>query len=64
VVGDAGILIDPYSIDEITQAMLKLLKDNLLRERLIKKGLERSTNFSWQENARKTLAIYREVIRF
>ncbi|RLD55831.1 MAG: glycosyltransferase family 1 protein, partial [Bacteroidetes bacterium] len=38
VAGDAALLVDPFSVEEIKNAMLKIAKDNNLRNDLIKKG--------------------------
>ncbi|HOX55132.1 MAG TPA: glycosyltransferase family 1 protein [Candidatus Omnitrophota bacterium] len=58
---EAALLIEPNSIDEISSAILRILSDNKLKEDLQRKGLEKSRPFSWQETARKTLQVYREV---
>jgi len=61
IVGDAALLFDPYNVDEIASAMYKaLVKDNL-RKSLVDKGFERVKLFSWEETARRTLELYREV---
>ncbi len=58
VVGDAGILVDPFDIDELAAAIQKLIADSELRMQLRVKGLERAKLFDWQETARQTLAVY------
>jgi len=60
-VGDAAIMIDPYNIDEMAWAMEMILLDNDLKERLVKKGIERAKNFSWQKCAEKTLEVLLET---
>ncbi len=62
VVGKAGILVDPYDIDEMAEAMYRVLSDKSVAEELTKRGLEQSKKFSWTETARKTLAIYEKVM--
>jgi glycosyltransferase involved in cell wall biosynthesis len=32
------------------------------RERLVRAGLERARRFTWEETARRTLAVYRELL--
>lgn len=61
VVDDAGILIDPYNLDEMTEQMERLLLDEGLREKLKVKGLERAKQFTWEKTARETLKVYEEV---
>ena len=62
VVGDAGIMVDPYDVDRLADAMHKVLSNDGLREDMIKKGLERAEMFSWEKTARETLKVYEEVI--
>lgn len=57
VVGDGGILVDPDKPDEIYQAMKEIILDRDLREKLIKKGLEKAKEFDWKKTAEKTLAV-------
>ena len=59
IAGDAALLVDPYSVDEIAEAMHRVLTDESLRATLIKKGLERASQFSWEKTARETLAVYK-----
>jgi glycosyltransferase involved in cell wall biosynthesis len=61
VVGDAGLLIDPHDIDELTVAMWRILNDSELRQEMREKGLRQAERFSWERAARETLAIYRRV---
>ncbi len=51
VAGDAALLADPFSVDSIAGAMMKMASDKDLRERLIRAGLERKKMFSWQQSA-------------
>lgn len=61
VVGDAALLINPESEEDIASAMHRLLSDENLRNQLIQKGFERVKMFSWEETAKQTLEVYREV---
>ncbi|VVB55591.1 D-inositol-3-phosphate glycosyltransferase [uncultured archaeon] len=61
VVGDAGIMIDPYNIDELSEAMYSVLINEMDRKDMIKKGLERAEMFSWKKTAEETLEVYEEV---
>jgi glycosyltransferase involved in cell wall biosynthesis len=61
VVGDAALLVDPYSSEAIADAIWKVLSDSSLSARLRAKGLARAQDFSWERSVAKTLEIYREV---
>ena len=61
VVGDAALLVDPFDVDAIADAIKRLMNDTSLRDQLSSKGRERAQVFNWRETARKTLAVYQEV---
>lgn len=49
VVGDAGILVDPFSVKDITEAMVEISSDEDLRNQLVEKSLIQSKKFSWKK---------------
>lgn len=53
VAGDAALLVDPFSIDSICDAMMKIAWDKDLRMKLIKRGKMRGKEFTWQKSADK-----------
>lgn len=61
VVAGAGLLFDPHSVEQIARTMIDLVQDPELRARTERLGLHRSSRFSWQESARRTLKVYYEV---
>jgi glycosyltransferase involved in cell wall biosynthesis len=61
VVGDAGILVDPYDVEGLAKAMYEVLKDESFRIELAKKGLERAKLFSWRKTSEETWKVYEEV---
>jgi glycosyltransferase involved in cell wall biosynthesis len=63
VAGDAALLVDPTSADELAHALLRLCGDSDLRERLAAEGRRRAAEFSWERAARETLLVYRELLR-
>jgi glycosyltransferase involved in cell wall biosynthesis len=63
IIGDAGLLVDPTSVPDIAAAMTTLHSDHALREELRRRGLARARQFSWEEAARATVAVYEEVGR-
>ena len=61
VVGDAGILVDPRDSAKIAAALADLLRDERERARRRAAGIERARLFSWEDTARRTVEVYREV---
>jgi glycosyltransferase involved in cell wall biosynthesis len=49
--GDAALYADPTDPESIAGEMMRLYKDESLRNRLIEKGLQRAQQFSWQQSA-------------
>ena len=58
VVVDAGLLVDPYDIEEMSVAIWRVFHDSELRASLIEKGKMRSACFSWDKAASATLELY------
>ena len=56
VAGDAAVLINPESVEEIKGGLKKLILDDNYRSLLIEKGLARAKDFSWEKTAKKTLS--------
>lgn len=61
IVGEAGILVHPFNIQEIAAALEKVITNDNISEELKRKGIERAKSFTWEKTARQTLEIYREV---
>lgn len=51
VAGNAALLVNPHSAEEIAQAVERLLLSPTLREELIARGREQRNRFSWQRTA-------------
>ncbi|MCE7530518.1 glycosyltransferase family 1 protein [Polynucleobacter sp. IMCC 29146] len=62
VTSDAGIIVDPENTQQITGALLSLIEDDSLSNNLKVLGKQRSKLFSWEENAKRTLSIYQQLI--
>ncbi len=61
--GGAALLVDPASVDAIADGIRRLLEDGALRRDLAAKGRARAAAMTWEETARRTLAVYREAAR-
>lgn len=53
IAGEAALLVDPFSVISIANALKKIEKDPILRKDLILKGNKRKLNYSWQQSADK-----------
>jgi glycosyltransferase involved in cell wall biosynthesis len=51
VADGAALLVDPFSVDAICNAMLYLWKDEDMRKNLVEKGRKRRLDFSWDKSA-------------
>lgn len=60
VAGDAALLVDPEDVDAIGEAIVRLVEDRGLRDRLRAKGFEHVKLFTWERAARSTMALYRK----
>jgi glycosyltransferase involved in cell wall biosynthesis len=61
IAADAALLVDPHRTDEIAAGMQRLYGDASLRLELRTKGLARAARFRWDDSARQTLSILRQV---
>lgn len=59
---DAALMINPYDVDDLSYAMERVLSDSLLKLTMIQKGLVRSSHYSWELTAKKTIAAYETMI--
>lgn len=62
VVGEAGLLFNPESTDDLIERLLFLLKNPIERDNLIKKGRERAKLFSWEKTVEQTLDVYSSLV--
>ena len=63
VVGDAGILVDPGSPQQIADAMLRVIEDEAHRDELSRRAVEQASRFSWRRAAEQTLGVLRSEAR-
>lgn len=61
VVGAAGLLVDPYDINDITKNLECIIENVQLRRELVRKGLEQVKKFSWEKCARETLKVLGKI---
>jgi alpha-1,3-rhamnosyl/mannosyltransferase len=58
----AALEFDPLSVPEMTAAMTSIVRDDALRQRLVAAGHRRALELTWDEAARRTAAVYHDVL--
>jgi glycosyltransferase involved in cell wall biosynthesis len=62
VAGDAALLVDPYDVEALARAMVRIFTDRPLRETLVARGLTRARQFSWAESVARIQSVYMKVL--
>ena len=62
VVGDAALLVDPSDVHSIADGLCRLATDSELRDMLIRAGLTRAKEFTWEKSVAATWQVYQELI--
>jgi len=62
VVGNAGVLVNPKSPDEIVAAIIHLYYDPTHYQELVKRSLTRVTTFTWGKTAEKVAEVYTRIL--
>jgi glycosyltransferase involved in cell wall biosynthesis len=62
IVGDAGVLVDPYDIEAITKAITFFVHNPLFSKEYKDKGLERAKMFTWEKMASQTYDLYKKLL--
>lgn len=60
IAGDAALLINPFDESDIAKAMLRISRDEALRNALIAKGHTRAQDFSWDRTA---ASLWRSILK-
>ncbi|MEO0453993.1 MAG: glycosyltransferase family 1 protein [Verrucomicrobiota bacterium] len=62
VAGNACVLIDPVSVNEIAAGILSIIRDEKFRQELIQRGIVQAQRFSWKDTASKTMDLLERII--
>jgi glycosyltransferase involved in cell wall biosynthesis len=57
VVGDAGLLVNPYSVVDLTAGLMQIFTNQKLKDALVGRALIKSAEFTWGNTAKATLEI-------
>ena len=63
VVGEAGLLFDPFDTRALVEAITRILDDSECRAELRAKGLQRAGDFNWKTTAQLTLMTYQQAAK-
>ncbi|MEW9699935.1 glycosyltransferase family 4 protein [Paenibacillus sp. SI8] len=61
ICGDSVLYCDPHKPESITSQLLSIMNDVKLRNNLIERGFKKSAEYSWDNCARSTYSIIREM---
>jgi glycosyltransferase involved in cell wall biosynthesis len=61
IIGQAAILFDPHSPQELSNAILKVTCESNTRQKLVDQGLMRAREFTWERTALATLEVFKEL---
>jgi glycosyltransferase involved in cell wall biosynthesis len=61
IADEAAIVVPPNDERAVADAILAVLEQGVLRERLVARGLAQAARFDWERTAQGVLAVYREV---
>lgn len=61
VVKNAGLLVDPYDVNDVAAAITAVLTDETLTQRMRARGLEQAKKFSWQTTVDLTAKVLRAL---
>jgi len=62
VAGDAALLVDPTDVHAIADGLRRLAADSELRGTLIRAGLTRAREFTWEKSVAATWHVYQELM--
>ena len=62
VAGGAALLVNPESVEELAEALSKMIADEQLREDFKQRGLARAAKFTWPQAIEKTWKVYRDLL--
>jgi len=63
VTGEAAVLIDPFSVDDMTAAIRDMANSATRRRELSALGKQRASTFSWEKTAKQTFDLYKVVAK-
>jgi len=62
ILQDSAIYFDPFDIEQMVGAIVRISEDGELRNELTRRGLKKAEDFSWESTAKLTEEIYYEAL--
>ncbi len=62
ICGEGAVLVDPEDPVEVGEGLRRIWENEKWREEQVRRGMERSKRYGWEECAREVLSVYREVL--
>lgn len=62
VVGEAALLFNPDSVEDMANKILELVKNTTLQKKLVDLGQERINKFKWEKCAQETLTVFKSLL--
>ena len=63
ITGDAAILVPPEEAEAFTEAVYRVLYDEVLRDQMVMRGRQQAASFSWEQTAKTVAEVYRLVVK-
>ena len=63
IAGASAVYFDPTDSESIENCVSKILADDKKRSLLIKRGLKRAKDFSWDKTALQTKKVYEKALK-
>ena len=61
VVGDAGVIIDPFNVEDLAHELVAICRDETLRNSLRERAIRQSARFKWERAAQLSLNVLYEA---
>ena len=62
VAGEAGILVDPYNVEDIARGISRVLElTGKERQIMIERGIKHAKKFTWERAARETIEVFESL---
>jgi glycosyltransferase involved in cell wall biosynthesis len=62
VAGDAALLVDATDVQQLADAITRVINDDTTRHELVARGRDRVRQFSWEDAARALASCYRRLV--